>query len=79
MQGITPGIVRLWHFRIVSKACQGPASVPGLYEKRAWKQGFRTDGRQPLPNLVTSELPVIRVVNSPNDAWDQMTLSFSNS
>src|SRR5947209_10446335 len=50
VQGITPGIVRLWHVRIVSKACQGPTSVPGLYEKRAWKQGFRTDGRQPLPN-----------------------------
>src|SRR5207253_3021648 len=49
VQGITPGIVRLWHVRIVSKACQGPTSVPGLYEKRAWKHGYRTDGRQPLP------------------------------
>jgi hypothetical protein len=39
MQGITPGIVRLWHFRIVSEACQGPASVPGLYAR------CRTDGQ----------------------------------
>src|SRR6266566_4387621 len=57
VQGITPGIVRLWHVRIVSKACQGPTSVPGLYEKRAWKQGFRTDGRQPLPKSLRQSCP----------------------